>query len=99
MIICKQEKTSRYQSKQGDLKFKGHTIVRSYDLHAFQTYWDDSIHMCIAHFSLLTHRGPVENGPFLTPYWCHQILGYLKKIWMPVVNIQCCPWTLEGLNI
>ena len=53
MIFCKQEKTSQYQSKQGDLKFKGHMIVRSYDLHAFQTYWDDSVRMCIAHFFLL----------------------------------------------
>ena len=35
----------------------------------------------------------------LTPYWCHESLGYLKKIWMPVVNIRWCPWTLKGLNI
>ena len=24
---------------------------------------------------------------------------YLKKIWMPVVNIHWCLWTLKGLNI
>ena len=40
-----------------------------------------------------------ENGSFLTPYWYHQSLGYLKKIWMTVLNIQWCPWTLKGPNI
>ena len=49
----------------------------------------------------LTHRGPVDlrKWAILTPYWCHQSLGYLKKIWIPVVNIQWCPWTFKGLNI
>ena len=33
-------------------------------------------------------------------FWHHtDSLGYLKKIWIPVVNIQWCPWTLKGLNI
>ena len=41
-------------------------------------------------------RWTCENGPFLTPYWCHQSLGYLNKIWMPVVNIHCWSWTLKG---
>ena len=48
---------------------------------------------------LIVARWTCQNGPFLTPYWCHQSLGYLKKICMPVVNIQWCPWTLKGLNI
>ena len=50
---------------------------------------------------LLTHCGPwtCENGPFFTPYWRHQSLGYLKKIWMPVVNINWCPWNRKGCNI
>ena len=48
---------------------------------------------------LIVARWICENGPFLTPYRCHQNLGYLKKNWMPVVNIHWCPWTLKGLNI
>ena len=48
---------------------------------------------------LIVARWTCENGPFLTLYWCHQSLGYLRKIWMPVVNIHWCLWTLKGLNI
>ena len=49
----------------------------------------------------LTHCCPVDlqKWAILTPYWFHQSLGYLKKIWMPVVNIHWCPWTLKFLNI
>ena len=49
----------------------------------------------------LTHFGQVDlrKWAILTPYWRHQSLGYLKKIWMPVVNIHWCSWTLKGINI
>ena len=43
--------------------------------------------------------GTCENGPCFTPYWRHQSLSYLKKIWMPVSNINWCPWTFKGFNI
>ena len=48
---------------------------------------------------LLNSVWPGGLGPFLIPYWRHQSLGYLKKIWMPVVNISWCQWTLRGFNI
>ena len=48
-----------------------------------------------------THCGREDlwKWAILTPFWRHQSLGYLKKIWMPVVNIHWCPWTLKGFNI
>ena len=49
----------------------------------------------------LTHCGLVDlqKWAILTPYWRHQSHGYLKEIWMPVVNIHWCPRTLKGFNI
>ena len=58
--------------------------------------------LCQIHWSqVLTHWGREDlwKWAILTPYWHHQSLGYLKKIWMPVVNIHWCPWTLKGFNI
>ena len=48
---------------------------------------------------LIVAERTCENGPFLTPYWRHQSLGYLKKSWMLIVNNHWCPWTLKGFNI
>ena len=67
----------------------------------------DCISNFISHFTghviifVLTHCGLVDlrKWSILTPYWRHQSLGYLKKIWMPVVNIHWCPWTLKDFNI
>ena len=50
-------------------------------------------------FNSLCPGGIAKMGHFFTPYWRHPSLGYLKKIWMPVVNINWCPWTLKGFNI
>ena len=52
-------------------------------------------------FAYLTHCGLVDLRKWiiLTPYWRHQSLGYLKKIWMPVVNIHWCSWTPEGFDV
>ena len=53
----------------------------------------------ILFYQLIVAWWTCENGPFLTPYWRHQSLGYLKKICMPVVNIYWCPWTVKGFKI
>ena len=51
-------------------------------------------------FNSLCPGGIAKMGHFFfTPYWRHQSLGYLKKIWMPVVNIIWCPWAIKGFSI
>ena len=50
-------------------------------------------------FNSLRSGGFARMGRFLTPYWRHKSIVYLKKIWMPVVNFHWCPWTLKVFNI